>query len=87
MNDLVRFLASKPTSKAHARTPFGTMELASIAWADGPLQAARIDCEVYSFNAAVLALHKRHGFTERDRYQRERNGEALEVVRLWRSVG
>jgi RimJ/RimL family protein N-acetyltransferase len=63
------------------------MEQASIAWAEGPLQARRIDCEVFSFNAAVLALHKRHRFVERDRYMRERNGESLEVVRLWRPVG
>lgn len=62
------------------------MEQASIAWADGPLQARRIDCEVFAFNAAVLALHKRHGFDERERYWRERSGESLEVVRLWRNA-
>lgn len=60
------------------------MEEQSIAWAQQQLQARRIDCEVFSFNAAVLALHKRFRFTERDRYARERGGETHEVVRLYR---
>ncbi len=60
------------------------MEEQSIAWAQQQLQARRIDCEVFAFNAAVLALHKRHRFTERDRYPRERGSETHEVVRLYR---
>jgi len=60
------------------------MEQQSIVYANDELRAQRIDCEVFTFNAAVLALHKRHRFVERDRYLRERGGESLEVVRLYR---
>lgn len=60
------------------------MEQQSIEWAVNQLQARRIDCEVFAFNAAVLMLHKRHKFIERDRYMRQRGDESLEVVRLYR---
>lgn len=60
------------------------MEQQSIEWAIRELQARRIDCEVFAFNAAVLMLHKRHKFIERDRYVRQRGDEPLEVVRLYR---
>jgi len=63
------------------------MEQQAIAWAQQQLQARRIDCEVFAFNAAVLMLHKRHRFIERDRYQRQRGDESLEVVRLYREFG
>lgn len=62
------------------------MEQQSIDYAQGELQARRIDCEVFAFNAAVLALHKRHRFVERERYPRERGGERLDVVRLYRTM-
>jgi UDP-4-amino-4,6-dideoxy-N-acetyl-beta-L-altrosamine N-acetyltransferase len=60
------------------------MEQQSLLLAQHELRARRVECEVFSFNAAVLALHKRHRFIERDRYERERGSESLEVVRLYR---
>ncbi|HSW04738.1 hypothetical protein [Aquabacterium sp.] len=60
------------------------MEQQSLLLAQHELRAARVDCEVFAFNAAVLALHKRHRFLEIDRYQRQRGEESLEVVRLYR---
>lgn len=62
------------------------MELASLHWAQTELHASRLNCEVFAFNAAVLAMHRRHGFVERDRYQRMRGAESLEVVRLYREL-
>lgn len=63
------------------------MEQASLAHARDALQARRIHCEVFAFNGAVLALHKRHGFVERDRYWRSRSDGHFEVVRLGRDTG
>ena len=40
--------------------------MASLHHALHDLQAVRLNCEVFSFNAAVLAMHRRHGFIERD---------------------
>lgn len=65
---------------------WGGMEAASLHWARDALQARQILCEVFSFNAAVLTLHRRHGFTECGRYQRERDGQALDVVQLCRDL-
>ncbi len=63
------------------------MEQASLAYARDALQARRIHCEVFAFNGAVLALHKGHGFVERDRYGRWRSGGHFDVVRLGRDTG
>ncbi len=62
------------------------MEQQSQRWAERELLARRIDCEVFAFNTAVLALHRRHGFVELDRYVRARGDEQLEVVRLYREA-
>lgn len=72
---------------ADALRAWSGMESASLRYAADQLRAQRIDCEVFAFNAAVLALHKRHGFVERERYQRQRGEEAFEVVRLSRTLG
>lgn len=60
------------------------MEQQSLAWADQVLQAARLRCEVFAFNAGVLAMHRRHGFTECHRYTRPRGEQTLAVVQLYR---
>lgn len=65
---------------------WGGMEAASLHWARDHLQARQVLCEVFAFNAAVLTLHRRHGFAERGRYWRERDGESLEVVQLGRRL-
>ena len=62
------------------------METASLRWAGEQLQARRIHCEVLADNLPVLTLHRRHGFVERDRYQRTRGQQQIEVVRLFRAL-
>lgn len=62
------------------------MEQASLDYARDALQAGRIHCEVFAFNGAVLALHRRHGFVERDRYWRSRSDGHFEVLRLGRDT-
>lgn len=62
------------------------METASLQWASDQLKARRLNCEVFAFNQAVLALHKRYRFIERDRYERERSGQTFDVVRLQRTL-
>ena len=65
---------------------WSAMERESLSWAATPLQARHLHCEVLAGNAAVLALHRRHGFIERGRYWRERDGESLEVIQLGRAL-
>jgi UDP-4-amino-4,6-dideoxy-N-acetyl-beta-L-altrosamine N-acetyltransferase len=69
---------------ADALRAWSGMEQASLQYAAAVLHAHRIDCEVFAFNAAVLALHKRHGFIEVGRYERTRGDDRFEVVRLTR---
>ncbi|MBI5258798.1 MAG: GNAT family N-acetyltransferase [Burkholderiales bacterium] len=75
------------TQPLHQLRAWSGMEQQSLWWAEHELQARRVECEVFAFNAAVLSLHKRHGFAEFGRYQRRRGDEQLEVVQLDRAIG